>query len=123
MPPSGKTWTELLDWSVATYDVSVNYWFDTAERNGMGISFPNGWYDASVVIVTRQDDDSFLTTSVFHPFGWTSPFTRNVWLAIAVTLVVTAMICLFVEKTTLKTITIQRITQHFPNISKTFCKF
>ena len=40
---------------------------------------------------------SFLTTSVFHPFGWTSPFTRNVWLAIAVTLVVTAMICLFVE--------------------------
>ena len=23
MPPSGKTWTELLDWSVATYDVSV----------------------------------------------------------------------------------------------------
>ncbi|GFH57881.1 hypothetical protein CTEN210_14357 [Chaetoceros tenuissimus] len=56
-PPSGKTWTELLDWSVATYDVSVNYWFDTAERNSMGISFPYGWYDASLIIVTAQDDD------------------------------------------------------------------
>lgn len=96
-PPSGTTYTELLDWSVNTYDVSVNYWTDTAERNSMGISFPHGWYDASLIIVGTKDDDSLLTTSVFDPISWMAPFTGYVWLAIVATLVFTAIIGLIVE--------------------------
>lgn len=35
-PPPDKSWTDLLVWSIATYDISVNWWFTTPERVALG---------------------------------------------------------------------------------------
>ncbi len=35
-PPADKSWTDLLQWSIGTYDGSVNWWFTTPERVALG---------------------------------------------------------------------------------------
>ena len=35
-PMTGKSWTELLTWSISTYDMSINWWYSTPERISLG---------------------------------------------------------------------------------------
>ncbi|GFH55628.1 hypothetical protein CTEN210_12104 [Chaetoceros tenuissimus] len=90
-----KDWTDLLLWSVDSYDISANWWFDTRARTSRGVSFPKGWMDGSLIIVTTKDDDS--VKDEFKAFSWATPFTWTVWVAIIATLIVSALISAFVE--------------------------
>ncbi|GFH55630.1 hypothetical protein CTEN210_12105 [Chaetoceros tenuissimus] len=80
MAVAEKDWTDFVFWSVSNYDMSANWWFDSRARTSMGISFPKGWMDGSLIIVTTKDDDS--VKDAFQPFSWATPFTGTVWLAI-----------------------------------------
>ncbi|GFH55632.1 hypothetical protein CTEN210_12108 [Chaetoceros tenuissimus] len=73
--------------------MSANWWFDTLTRISLGASFPKGWLDGSLIIVTIDDDRQ----DEFQPFSWAKPFTWTVWVAIITTLVVSALISALVE--------------------------
>jgi len=70
-----KTWTDYLEWRVDTFDLSASRWSRSFFRMNRGISFPEGWYDASIILVERDVSKpktfqlwNFLKP--FHPFVW-----------------------------------------------------
>ncbi|GFH55066.1 hypothetical protein CTEN210_11542 [Chaetoceros tenuissimus] len=99
-PPPDKSWTDLLVWSIATYDISVNWWFTTPERVALGASFPTAWYDAAQIIGEKQDVDTF--DSGFDLLFWAKPFNQGVWWTLLGTMVLTGFVFLYVEEGTLK---------------------
>lgn len=96
-PPEGKDWTDLLLWSIEAYDVSVDWWIPNSNRIANGATFIKGWLDASTIIVSRVTSSSDETESEFSFFNWGTPFTSSVWIAIVGTLLITALVSLFVE--------------------------
>ena len=87
---SDKTFTDILVWLVDTYDVAAGWWFPLHERESRGVSFPKGWYDGSIIIVTKQESNSYFGT--FSPFSWSQPFTPSVWALLCFTMVITGLI-------------------------------
>jgi len=98
-PIEGKSWQELLLWSIDTYDISANWWFFTSERSSLGASFPRGWYDASLSIIAKKDIDN---SSSFEYFSWAMPFTPVVWIALAATMIISGIICFYLEETRIR---------------------
>ena len=88
--PSGKTWTDLCIWLIDHYDVAVWFWYQLYSREALGISFPKGWYDGSIIIIAKQEDNDFLES--FSPFSWSRPFTPGVWLLLLITMIVTGYV-------------------------------
>ena len=76
-----KTWTDLLLWEAEHFDIAADYWGRSTQRMALGISFPRGWYDGSVILSWStankgsSDDDNNLW-SFLRPFDW------SVWLAV-----------------------------------------
>jgi hypothetical protein len=78
------TWTDLLLWEVAHFDIAADYWARSAERMALGVSFPTGWYDGSIIFATSSyaavggsgRDRGFVLWSFLLPF---EPI---VWVAI-----------------------------------------
>ena len=68
----------------------MEYWARTEERLAMGISMPEAWYDASVIIVNLQKDPSS-ENSIDLISIWT-PFSSSVWALIGVTIIVCGLI-------------------------------
>ena len=64
-------------------------------------SFPTAWYDASQIIIEKQDVDAF-DGSEFDPLFWAKPFESQVWWTILGTLLVSGFACLYLEERTLK---------------------
>ena len=103
-PAPNKTWTELVAWAVEVYDVSVDWWNHSPERLKMGIGFPEGFVDASYIMVgIKQDGDDDSSSSSSSSGGtfaekydflwaWTQPFSTTVWLFICLTIVVSAIL-------------------------------
>lgn len=95
-PPSkGKTWMDLLMWEINNYDVAAEWYANTVDRSKMGASFPRGWYDFSAIIIAKKDKDAF--GSAFRPFSWSAPFTASVWFSLIVILVVSGLVCYYIE--------------------------
>jgi ABC-type amino acid transport substrate-binding protein len=90
--PKNRTYTDLLDWQVSTYDISAGRWDKSLRRIQRSISFPEGFYDASVIMV--NDDNSKVALqiwSVFLPFRWT------VWLLTLATIVTSGLVYYVIE--------------------------
>jgi len=85
------TFSEILDWALEAYDVSVGEWRNSVERKGGGIMFPFGIADASLVMVQTA------TSTKFDPLLYLSSFTWWVWLAIVATYVVSAFTYKFIN--------------------------
>jgi hypothetical protein len=79
---NGTTWTDLLKWSTDTYDISADYWARTDERRLLGISFLEGFYDNSMIIVSK-------TKRNFRFFNFLNPFKLTVWIVIGSTIIAT----------------------------------
>ena len=90
----GKTWTDLLLWSIGTYDVSARWWLHIPTRIAAGVSFPRGWYNADVIIIARKDESFFEDLRLF---SWSRPFTAGVWLSLFGTLIVTGVLFAYLE--------------------------
>ena len=99
-PAANKTWTELVAWAVEVFDVSVDWWNHTPERLKMGIGFPEGFVDASYIMVgIKQDEDGDSSSSdgsfaekYDFLWAWTQPFSTTVWLFICITIIVSAIL-------------------------------
>jgi len=83
-PINGKTWTNLLQWTTETYDVSTDWWASSLVRMSLGVNFPEGWYDASIIMVGKKNKSS---SDVFQMWVWLAPFDRWTWCLIVVTIV------------------------------------
>ncbi len=48
------SYTDLLLILANSFDVVLNYWFELPSRVGQSLTFPKGWYDASIIIIGRK---------------------------------------------------------------------
>lgn len=75
-----KTWSDLLQWSVETFDIAANKWDRSIARLSRDIAFPEGWYDSSMIVVHIDDSKGRVNLwSIFAPLDW------GVWLLLAIT--------------------------------------
>ncbi|KAL3923113.1 MAG: hypothetical protein SGILL_001841 [Bacillariaceae sp.] len=82
-----KTWTDFLLWTADTWDVSVNWWSRSASRVGYGATFPEGWYDASIIMVSKVNTGNGENEKdQFNLWSFALPFSAGVWGLIVVTL-------------------------------------
>lgn len=91
--PEGKTYSDLLVWSVWAYDVSAAYWSKSLQRMDKGVSFPEGWYDGRIIMVGVEGDES----ANLDLWSFLEPFTTGVWVMIIVTIVVSALVYWFLD--------------------------
>jgi hypothetical protein len=92
-PGENHTWTDLLAWGTESYDVSVDWYIKNVERLRIGTGFPEGFVDASFILVGFKEDES----NNSDLWTWTLPFNRDLWIAIAITVVVSGILYEVVE--------------------------
>ena len=97
--PNPETWnetfTELLWWSVNTYDVSVSWWDMSVDRMERGIAFIEPWFDGSVILIDQEDPPEVNDKIVW--LNWTLPFEPEVWLMILLTIFASAAVFQWIE--------------------------
>lgn len=96
-PENGTLWSDLLFWEIDTYDVSANWWYETVERIGRGATFPATWYDATMIIIAK-DNNPISRNSILGEIAWFKPFTAGVWGAIFVTLLISGLVIFFLQE-------------------------
>lgn len=72
------TFTDLLEWTTNTYDISLDFWTFDFRRLALGVTFPEGWYDSTIIMVAKTSSSD----PPFELWAWTEPFSRDVWLLI-----------------------------------------
>ncbi|CAB9521570.1 receptor subunit 1 [Seminavis robusta] len=82
-----KTWTDILKWGVDTFDLSMEKWGRSISRSELGISFPAGWWDSSIVLVESLQESK----REVNLWGFLSPFKVTVWITIGATIVFTGL--------------------------------
>ena len=82
-----KTWTDILEWGVHTFDISMEKWGRSIGRLEKGISFPTGWWDSSVLLVESLPESAFKRE--FNLWSFLDPFQGKVWLAIIACIIFT----------------------------------
>jgi hypothetical protein len=98
--PKDKTYSDLLSWSVSSYDISAAYWQKTLQRMQQGASFPEGWYDATLIMIAVESDEDSGGgggANNLDLWGFLAPFSTSVWIMILVTIVVSAMTYWFLD--------------------------
>mmetsp|Transcript_11325 Transcript_11325/g.13135 ORF Transcript_11325/g.13135 Transcript_11325/m.13135 type:complete len:237 (+) Transcript_11325:279-989(+) len=79
----------ILGRMVNTRSVSVT---DMVRR----VSFPRGFYDASIILIGTADESA--NRSKFSLFSWSQPFTVGVWLTLLGTLFISALVSIMLEE-------------------------
>lgn len=94
-PRLNQTWTEMLIEHTEVFDISVDYWDKSSERLNKGVAFLDRWFDGSMILVEKiippEDKDQVNYTNYLRPF------TTNVWLAVLLTIMVSALIYQLLE--------------------------
>lgn len=89
-----KTWTDLLEWELDNFDIAADYWARSTDRMSRGISFPQGWYDGSVILVTSEGSDG----NKFNLWSFLLPFDATVWVAIGGAIIFSGLSYFFLER-------------------------
>ena len=89
-----KTWSDLLEWEVNTYDIAMGKWDRTTSRIANEISFPEGWYDASIILVHAEKEED-LSLNIW---SFLLPFQPMVWFVIVISVVVSGLLYYFLER-------------------------
>lgn len=87
-----RTLDDLLQWTVQTYDVTVAPWSKSLERINSGVSFPEGIYDSSIIMIGLEE-----TGSSLHVWSFLEPFDWTVWVMILVTFLVAGLVYWWME--------------------------
>ena len=90
------TSTQLLNWTVHHFDVIADWWGETSQRVEMNITFPTGWYDASIIVIGLNDHSKGGKQNFFN-FLWMRPFSIPVWILLIVTLLISGILCYLIE--------------------------
>lgn len=83
------TTTDLLVWTVNTYDFSFGEWDGTVDRMKLGVDFPTGFSDTSTILIANKNKAG--ESSSFYPFAFLRPFDILVWGAIVATIILTGI--------------------------------
>mmetsp|Transcript_33890 Transcript_33890/g.82185 ORF Transcript_33890/g.82185 Transcript_33890/m.82185 type:complete len:640 (-) Transcript_33890:133-2052(-) len=102
--PSGgenETWTDLLVWSVDTYDITIDWWAKSLARMNLGVAFMKDWYDSSIILISKQnlEDEVGTDNSIsLDNFGnWMEPFTWEVWYTTLGTILLSGIVYQLIE--------------------------
>lgn len=90
-----KTWTDILTWGTEVFDISMEKWGMSTQRMALGISFPTGWWDSSIVLA-EQFDPSQKKREV-DLWSFLKPFETSVWGMIVGTVVIAGLIYWFLD--------------------------
>jgi hypothetical protein len=90
-----KTWTDILEWGVKTFDISMERWGISIDRMSSEVSFPEGWWDSSIVFVEHFKHTQM--KSVVDIWSFFKPFSKSVWIMICVAIVVTGLLYWYLE--------------------------
>ena len=90
-----RTWSDLLEWDVNVYDIAAGKWDRSLDRMSREISFPEGWFDASTIIVESIDNDS---SQQFNFWSFLLPFTWGVWTLIVITVICSGLMYYLLER-------------------------
>lgn len=91
-----RTWSDLLEWEVNVYDISAGKWDRIVDRIRREISFPEGWFEASTIIVESIENNSSKQQLNFWSF--LLPFKWGVWLLIVITVICTGLMYFLLER-------------------------
>lgn len=77
----------------------VNRWDQSLERMDMGIAFMEPWYDSSIILIDKREwytrySDDFTVDTIWN---WARPFHGEVWIMIAVTILISGFVYQFLE--------------------------
>lgn len=89
--PNAK-FSDVLNWGIETYDVSIGEWRNSRARKEAGVFFPLGFVDASLIMVQKA------TRRKFSPFVFLNVFSWSVWGMIIATYFVSAILYRFIHK-------------------------
>lgn len=95
--PANKTWTELLQWTTATYDISIDKWAKNTDRLNRGIAFCEPWFDASMILVDKIEPPPNNDKNQVDYGNWLRPFENEVWFLTIGTIVVSCFVYQIIE--------------------------
>ncbi|CAJ1948889.1 unnamed protein product [Cylindrotheca closterium] len=84
-------WDRMLNWTISTFDLSVDKWILTTERLENETVFLHSWFDAGLILVDQGDQTDL------NWLGFAAPFDGYVWMAIAFTLFFSAVSSMVIE--------------------------
>jgi Ligand-gated ion channel len=96
MTDVNKTWTDILSWSVNTFDIAMERWAYTPERLNIPVSFPLGWYDNSILLGELIQKSSQSKTIV-DLWSFLDPFHPSLWWGVVLAIVVTGIVYWILE--------------------------
>ena len=77
------------------FDNLMGRWIETPARKSVGIFFPAGWFDASLMLVTKQQSVQLDVAELM--FSWARPFSFSLWCLVVVTWIFAGVIYWIVE--------------------------
>jgi len=94
-PPGNHTWVELLKWSIDVYDMHISWWSPTTERLQIGSAIVKEWYDASIILVSKERP--VVVENEINFWNWLRPYSPRVWLATIMTILVSGVVYQILE--------------------------
>ena len=81
------SFTDLLEWTIHHYDVSVSWWNQISERLALGAKFQTPWFDSSIILVQKKPAP-VPPDNTIQIWNWLRPFHAYVWYAVVATILV-----------------------------------
>ena len=92
------TFTDLLIWSVDTYDISINWWDQSLERLERGASFLQPWFDGSIILIQKGARTPFVIDEDYISWwNWSRPFEPEVWWLTIFTVITSGLTYQWIE--------------------------
>lgn len=90
-----RTWTDILLWSIQVADISMEVWGHGNNRLAMGVSFPTGFFDHSLVLGELVTPSQ--VKRVVDLWSFLKPFGAKLWVTILATVVGTGLVYYMLE--------------------------
>jgi len=96
--PDGKTYADYLVWITDVYDLAADWWMQSIERLRTGTTFTDVWYDASIIMVGKDEAKQKEPEDRLELWGWLEPFSTTVWFVIVATIFGSAAVYFALER-------------------------
>ena len=90
-----KTWTDILLWSIELFDISMGKWGQSVDRMALGVSFPVGYFDGSLVLGELYQPSQ--STRQVDVWSFLKPFGGMLWNTIVLTVIGSGLIYWMIE--------------------------
>jgi hypothetical protein len=76
------------------YDLSMSEWYDSRDRRSKGMTFPRGFFDASIILVQKDK----MRKESFNILSFMDPFSDGVWWMLLGTLLFSSWFTYVLQK-------------------------